>query len=314
MDVIVVGAGSLGSLVGGLLAREHAVTLVGREAQVAAIEADGLTISGAIDATVHPSAAIEPPASADLALVTVKAYDTEDAARTLASTSLDAALSLQNGLGNEATLAANLDCPVLAGTCTYGARLLEPGHVECTGVGDVVLGPRAGGTLERADAVGVAFDRAGIDTTVAADMPQRLWEKLAVNAAINPITALARVPNGALADGPAATVAHQAARETARVARAHGIDLSDRDAVAATDRVVADTAANHSSMLQDVERERRTEIDAISGAVVERASSAAAADDDSGTQASGEDVGVAAPVNGTLAALVSAWEAQRNLR
>ncbi|MFC7234792.1 ketopantoate reductase family protein [Halosegnis marinus] len=294
MHVVVLGAGSLGSLVGGLLARAHEVTLVGREPHVSRVREGGLELTGAYDERVRPDARTDPPASADLAVVTTKAFDTDAAAEALAPVALDACLSLQNGMGNETTLAADLDCPVLAGTCTYGARLTEPGVVACTGVGEVVLGARGGGASEAADRVGTAFDAAGLHTTVAEDMPLRLWEKLAVNAGINATTALARVENGALLDGPAGGVARDAARETARVARADGLDLDDETAVAAVERVAEATAANRSSMLQDVEAGRRTEVDAISGFVA--------------------GYGVETPVNATTARLVRAWEAARDLR
>jgi len=294
MDIVVFGAGSLGSLVGGLLARAHDVTLVGRDPHVRRVREAGLRVTGDVETTVHPDARTEPPAGADLAVVTVKAFDTDAAADALAGRDLDCCLSLQNGMGNEATLATALDAPVLAGTCTYGARLTDPGVVACTGVGEVVLGDRTGGTSEPAERVGAAFDEAGIETTVAADMPRRLWEKLAVNAGINATTALARVENGALRDGPAGEVAHDAARETARVARAEGAELAADEAVAAVDRVVEATAANRSSMLQDVESGRRTEVDAISGFV-----------------AAGEK---ATPVNETTARLLRAWEHSRGLR
>jgi len=296
VDVIVFGAGSLGSLVGGLLAREHDVLLVGRNPHADRVASDGLRVTGAFDLDVRPDAvtALPPDARADLAVVTVKADDTPDAAAALADCTLDGALSLQNGLGNEARLADALDCPILAGTCTYGAVLQAPGHVECTGVGEVVLGPREGGSSALADDVGAAFARAGIETIVAADMPYRLWEKLAVNAGINATTALSRVENGALLAGPAGDVAAEAARETARAARAAGVDLADGDAVTAVERVAEATAANTSSMYQDVRDGRRTEVDAINGYVAD------ALDD--------------APVNRTLAGLLRAWERARGLR
>ncbi len=296
MDVVVFGAGSLGSLVGGLLAREHQVTLVGRDPHVDAIATDGLRVDGEFEFQVHPDAVTSLPAdcAADLAVVTVKASDTADAASALADCDLRISLSLQNGLGNETALAAELDCPVLAGTCTYGALLADPGRVTCTGVGEVTLGPADGGTSAVADEVGAAFDAAGIETTVAADMPQRLWEKLAVNAGINATTALARVENGELLDGPANAVATDAARETALAAQAAGVDLSVADAVDAVEDVADATAANTSSMHQDVLAERRTEVDAINGYVAERAEHA--------------------PVNRTLASLLRAWEQSRDLR
>jgi 2-dehydropantoate 2-reductase len=295
MEVCVFGAGSLGSLVGGLLARTHDVTLVGREPHVSAVQERGLSITGAVDEQVTPSARTTPPASATLAVVTVKSFDTAEAAQALAGVDLDGVLSLQNGMGNEQALADHLSVPVLAGTCTYGARLVEPGVVECTGVGDIHLGPRDGGVSAFADKVGDAFQTAGLDTTVVPDMPRRLWEKLAVNAGINATTALARVPNGALVDGPASEISRAAARETARVARAHGVALDPDDAAARTQEVAETTAANTSSMYQDVLAEKRTEVDAINGYVVEVADQSV-------------------PVNETLAGLLRIWECERELR
>jgi 2-dehydropantoate 2-reductase len=295
MDIVVFGAGSLGSLVGGLLAREHDVTLVGRDPHVEAVRAGGLRISGAVDGTVTPDAATAPPSVAELAVVTVKSFDTETAAATLAGTRLDAVLSLQNGMGNEATLAETLACPVLAGTCTYGARMVEPGHVECTGVGDIALGDPDGGRSTAAAGVGEAFDAAGLETTVAEDMPRRLWEKLAVNCGINATTALARVQNGALVAGAAGETARIAAREVGQVARDHGVSLTATEATAAVSEVARTTAANTSSMAQDVRSNRRTEIDAINGYVVANATDPV-------------------PVNETLTNLLRSWESGRGLR
>lgn len=294
MKVLVFGAGSLGSLVGGLLARTHDVCLVGRDPHLAEIRAHGLRVEGDLEFTVRPQTALEAPGSTDLALVTVKAFDTPEAARALAATKLDGVVSLQNGLGNEETLAARLDAPVMAGTCTYGAFRPGPGRVECTGNGEVVVGPYAGGQSDVSEWIGDAFESAGVQTTVAPDMPRRLWEKLAVNCGINAPTSLARVENGALFETPVATVAETAAREAANVARAEGISLRGEAAVAETRRVAGDTGTNRSSMLQDVRAGRRTEIDAINGFV---------ADHDEPT-----------PVNDTLARLVQSWEVGNGIR
>ncbi len=291
MHVVVFGAGSLGSLVGGLLARAHEVTLVGRGEHVRAVRTNGLRVTGTLDLTVHPGARTDPPASAGLVLVTVKAFDTADAADALASMDeVGAVLSLQNGMGNEETLAAALPWPVLAGTTDFGAERTAPGVVRCNGVGEVVLGPPKGGESATAERAGEAFRAAAIDTTVAADMPRRLWTKLAVNAGINPLTALARVDNGAVLAEPLAGTARTAARETVAAAAPAGVDLDPGEAVAAMEEVARDTADNVSSMRQDVEAGRRTEIDAINGYVVQQAT---------------EPV----PVNRTLAALVGGWEA-----
>ena len=294
MDILVFGAGSLGSLLGGLLARAHDVTLVGREPHVAAVRSDGLRITGVEALDVAPAATTDATgASADLALVTVKAYDTEVAARTLATGDYGAVCSLQNGMGNEETLAGAVDAPVLAGTATYGARLVDPGHVEWTGRGTITLGAwRPADDVVTAERIAEAFRAAGLDAEATPDVRRRLWEKLAVNAAINPVTALAGVENGALTTDPLADLARTAAVETAKVARADGTDLGEETATAAVATVARETARNRSSMLQDVTRGRRTEIDAINGYVVGRAA------------ATGESV----PVNRTLAALIRGWE------
>ncbi len=298
MEVLVFGAGALGSLVGGLLARAHDVTLVGRDPHVRRIRADGLRIDGEFDVRVRPRAVTDgTDRAADLALVTTKAYDTDAAARALASGEHGAVCSLQNGLTEE-RLAAALDATVLAGTASYGARLAEPGRVTCAGTGEVVVGARSGGPSPSAERVGEAFAAAGVEAVVAEDMPARRFEKLAVNAGVNGPSALARAENGPTVDGPAGDVGREAARETARVARAAGVGLADADAVAAVERVAADTAANRSSMYEDVERGRRTEVDAIYGAVVDRA----------------EKHGVAVPTCRTLASLVRGWETARGLR
>lgn len=299
MEIVVFGAGSLGSLVGGLLTRAHDVTLVGREPHVSTVRESGLRVTGLEAFTVHPEATTDgTDLRADLAVVTVKGFDTETAAEALSTGTFRAVLSLQNGMGNEDVLAASLECAVLAGTTTHGAILREPGVVEWTGRGTVVVGPWQPPKTPLAEAAGGAFREADLDAEVVTDVRRRLWEKLAVNAAINPVTALARLENGALRSGPAAITANAAARETATVARAAGVDLPDSAAVARAEAVMAATASNRSSMYQDVAAGGRTEIDTITGYVVERA----------------DENGVEVPVNRTLLALVRAWEAGRGLR
>lgn len=294
MDILVFGAGSLGSLVGSLLARAHDVTLVGRDPHVAAVRSSGLRVTGVETLDVRPAATTDATgASADLALVTVKAYDTETAARALATGDYGAVCSLQNGMGNEDVLAAAVDAPVLAGTTTHGAHLAGPGHVEWRGRGTITLGAwRPVDDATTVDRVAEAFRAADLDAAAATDIRSRLWEKLAINAAINPVTALARVENGALSEPPLADLARTAAVETARVARADGADLPADRAREAVEAVVRETARNRSSMHRDVARGRRTEIDAINGYVTDRAA------------ATGESV----PVNRALAALVRGWE------
>jgi 2-dehydropantoate 2-reductase len=296
MEIVVFGAGSLGTLLGSRLARAHDVTLVGRDPHVGRVRESGVEITGVETGHVRPAATTDgTDLDADLALVTVKSYDTESAARSLATGAVDVVCSLQNGMGNEEILAGRLDGPIVAGTTTVGARLAGPGHVEWLGRGTVTVGPwRPRGDTDAADRVVDALRAAGLDAAVRPDVRRRLWEKLAINAAINPVTALAGVENGALAPpGPLADLARSAGREVTRVARADGTSLSAAATVDAIEDVVAATARNHSSMSQDVAEGRRTEIDAINGYVVDR----------------GEATGESVPVNRTLAALMRGWEA-----
>ncbi|ERH12525.1 MAG: 2-dehydropantoate 2-reductase [halophilic archaeon J07HB67] len=304
MEIAVFGAGALGSLVGGLLTREHAVTLVGREPHVTAVREDGLQVTGAVETTVSPRATTAGTGlDVDLAVVTVKADDTTRAGEQLATGDVELVWSLTNGLVEE-RLSASLGDRVLAGTATYGAELPEPGVVRCTGVGELRVGElaRDGGDTghdtgdepsRRARRVAAACRAAGLSATADPQMARRRWRKLAVNAGINAVTALARAENAAVVTGPAATVAERAARETARVARAEGLSLADETAVAAVEEVASATADNRSSTLQDVLAGRPTEVDAINGAVVRR----------------GEAAGVDTPTNRTLTELLRAWEA-----
>ena len=298
MEVLVYGAGALGSLVGGMLAGTHDVTLVGRNPHMRRVRENGLRIDGAVETRVRPRAVTDGyHRSSDLALVTTKAYDTDEVARAIGTGEHGAVCSLQNGLTEERLVAA-LDAPVLAGTASYGARLLEPGRVRCTGVGEVVVGSLAGGESALAERVSRAFGDAGIEAVAAADMSRRRYEKLAVNAGINGPSALARVTNGETVEGPAGGVAREAAREVARVARAERVDLTESAAVNALERVARDTETNRSSMCEDVAAGRRTEVDAIYGSVVERA----------------DRRGASVPTCRTLASVIRAWEAGRDLR
>ncbi|MFW6153271.1 MAG: ketopantoate reductase family protein [Halobacteriota archaeon] len=297
MDSVVFGAGSLGSLIGGLLTHAHEVTLIGRRRHVEAVRASGLEITGLRSEVVHPDAHTEVEGlSADLAIVTVKSYDTAVAARALQRASFGAVCSLQNGLGNEEILAESLDVPIVGGSATYGADRTAPGVVEMTGEGTVTIGRFRGGDDAQLTRLVDAFEAAGIVAEATDDIRRTLWRKLAINAAINPVTALARTRNGALVDGPLKSVASAAGAEVVAVANEHDVGL-DRDATLSTVfEVAAATGTNRSSMLQDVLAEQRTEIDAINGVIVDRARD------------------VAVPVNATLAELVIGWERGCGLR
>jgi 2-dehydropantoate 2-reductase len=223
------------------------------------------------------------------ALVLVKAWQTAQAAcrieRCLAADGI--ALTLQNGLGNREELVKVLgETRVGVGSSTCGAHLLGPGRVKPAGEGVIYLG-----RSERLLPLTEMLRAAGFAVEEVSDLEGLLWGKLVINAAINPLTALLEVANGELLERPAARrLLRQAAEEAARVAAAKGIHLPYADPAAAAENVARRTAANRSSMLQDVARGAPTEIDAICGIIVRE----------------GEKAGVPTPINDVLWNLVKA--------
>jgi 2-dehydropantoate 2-reductase len=203
---------------------------------------------------------------AKYAFVLVKSWQTERAAHQLAECLAEEglAVTLQNGLGNNDILSRSLGRERVAlGVTTTGATLLSPGLVRAGGGGVV--------SLEAHPSVGVvetALVGAGFSVEVVADARSLVWGKLVVNAAINPLTALLRIPNGELLNRPSARVVMKAlANETAAVASAQHVRLPFKNPIQAVESVARQTAANHSSMFQDLRRGAPTEIDAINGAV-----------------------------------------------
>ncbi len=287
--VLIAGTGAMACLVGARLARAGAaVTLTGswREA-IDAIASRGLRVhepEGSWSARVATAPIDCLRESFPLALVLVKSPQTAAVAASL-TRALDAtglAVTLQNGLGNPELLAARLgEGRVAAGIAVMGALLLAPGEVRAV-PGRIVLGAEPA-TRERITRLVARFQAAGIPATIADDLAAAVWAKLAANCAVNPLTALYGLTNGALERPDLLPQVEAAAREVGAVAAAKGIRLA-RDPVVSTLETMRATAANRSSMLQDVERGARTEIDALCGAVVRE----------------GRRLGVATPTNADL--------------
>lgn len=297
MQILVFGAGGMGSFFGGLLSKRQDVLLVGRKDHMEAVRRHGLKISGKTVVLARPRTATRVPANArpDLVLVTTKAYDTASAMTHLRPFGKTAVfLTLQNGLDNAETIARSAT-RVIAGTTAHGVTFVGPGEVRHAGVGDTSIGPWSG--MSDSDLVRVrdVLEEAGIRTRVSADIRSDLWSKLIVNASINPLAALAGVPNGRLVrDKALLRLLQDVGRETAAVARAEGAEVDTDELVRRTILVARRTAANRASMLQDLDRHRRTEIEAITGAVLRAA----------------EREGRDAPLNRALYALVRAREAE----
>lgn len=274
MDILVFGAGAMGSFFGGILSRRNRVTLICRQGHASAIRKSGLRIGGKTSLIAHPAVATAAARirRADLILISTKAYDTEVAARTLRRFGTKPIwLTLQNGLENASVLTRTA-MKVVAGITSHGVTLGRPGEVRHAGVGDTVIGGFSG--VDENDVVRVrdVFEESGIHTTISPNIRRDLWLKVIVNAGINPLAALTGLRNGQLVVVPPLREAMtELCAEAAAVARAEGFELSNREAINLTVRVARRTRENKASMLQDIERHRRTEIDAITGAILRAA-------------------------------------------
>ena len=269
-----------------------AILGMGAIGHVVARALDGRAELVKVDRTHAPLRDGEAPV--DAAIVTTKtpgtAWAAEIAAKILAPDGV--ALTIQNGLGNYETLVEHVGRERAAvGVIYVGAQLVN-GELRATGTGKVEVGrPLATTSRMKLDELGRLLRDGGMDVTVVDDAWPAVWRKVVTNAAVNPLTALIRRTNAdLLADAPASRVADCLAREVARVATASGVRIGEEEAVKQWRAMAALTGANRSSMLQDVEAGRPTEIDAISGAVARE----------------GERRGVAAPLNQAMTLLVSA--------
>jgi 2-dehydropantoate 2-reductase len=302
MHILILGAGALGSLLGARLSQTEArVSLVTTNKQhVQSIRQNGLIVeelSG--ERQCYTVSAHDEPHSLegipDLVVVVVKTYDIEKAVASIAdhcdSTTLF--LTLQNGIGNWERIARLVgEGSVLVGTTAQGSTLVEPGRIRHGGNGPTFIGEPQGSPSHRVESIVALFQRAGLKTEARDHMEQLIWEKLHANVGINAITALAGIRNGFVSDNEfARDLCSAAVREAMLVAFAKGFEI-DADMPERVLSIARSTAVNRSSMGQDVDRRKRTEIDAINGAIV----------------AFGEQVHIPTPINQTLTRLVKILE------
>jgi len=310
MKVGIIGIGSIGSLFASRLSPLTEIIMIGSwPDQLASINESGLFL-------LHPNGKqsrsdvtatddVNVAMGADIALVVVKGWQTERAAdlarQIIQSDGL--VITLQNGLGNLEILSKIVgEDRVTLGVTSEGAMMVAPGVVKHAGIGVTHIAT----TFDKVEILVKLVDLlqlAGFETHLVDTVDGLAWGKLAVNTGINPLTALLQVPNGFLASNRLARrLMLEAAEETALVARAQKIKLPYDSASERVMEVAIATAANRSSMAQDVARGMPTEIDNISGAVVRK----------------GEEFGVDTPVNKALLFLIKAqiesghWRTQVN--
>ncbi|HYA54408.1 MAG TPA: ketopantoate reductase family protein [Thermoplasmata archaeon] len=285
MKILLLGAGAVGSLLGALL-QEGGLTvqLVARRDHVAAIRSSGLRVSGPRSRAVFVDASETIPhdAAPDASIVTTKTFDLEAAATSLAgSLPPHPVLFLQNGLSilpvaHRALRSGGWTDPspfAVRAVNSIPALWVGPGEVKETGSGEILLpvpgeaGPAAGA----AHLFRMLFDGARVPTEAVPEFEREVWRKALVNAAVNPVTAVHGVTNGELLKEPYRTEALELLGEALAVARAAGFGFTSEEVTRDFERIVLATAANRSSMLQDLDHGRPTEVDAISGEILREA-------------------------------------------
>jgi 2-dehydropantoate 2-reductase len=298
--VCIVGCGAVGSLFAANLAQLDDVEVWAYDASrehVDAINANGLRLSGAGDVlgrlTATTDAAELPPC--DYGIVATKAMHTDAAIAATAHAFAEGYVAtVQNGLGNEETLARHVE-RVIRGTTFPAGKILEPGLVQWDVRGDTTLGPFDGRTpLEDVERLADACTRGGMPTSAVADARGPQWRKVIFNASTNPIGALSGLTHGRVCERPdLRALVSGLVREGKSVATALRIEL-DADPEALIDEAAKpEVAYDHkASMLQDVEARRQTEIDYLNGGIVRF----------------GKEHGVQTPLNQAIWALVKGVE------
>lgn len=308
MKFAVVGAGALGSAIGGVLTEAgHDVLLITRNrAHVDAINQHGLKLRTAgVDRVVQARAAVSAQEAmalgqgvVDCMIVLVKSAQTHAAV----SAAMDligpdtSVLSLQNGLGHEDILSAMVGTQrVLAGKTYVGGQMIAPGHVICGHVGkDTHMGELDGSISHRISAIANAFNAAGLLTTVSHNIIGTIWDKLFINVATGALSGITRLAYGDLYQMPQLqAVAVAAVAEAMAIAKIKSIRTTINDPVQAWTKAGAGLPAEFKpSILQTLERGVRSEVDFINGAVVQL----------------GALHGVPTPVNSTLLACIQGIE------
>lgn len=287
LRIAILGTGALATLFGARLGHANRVEIRGSWAEaLEALRHPGAWIEGEEPVPLHAGPLeAQDYTPADVVLVLVKGPQTVQIAPTAARlASRDGmVVTLQNGLGVRGLLEAAAGPErVAAGVTDLGATLLGPGRVRAF-PGRVVLEDRP--ALGRLTS---ALRAARIETESVHDLRPHAWRKLAVNCALNALTALLDVDNGAVLEDPARRLlVERAAREVAAVAAASGVALAG-DAASEALEVARRTSGNRSSMRQDLSRHAVTEIEFLNGAVARE----------------GLRLGVPTPVNAWLASEV----------
>lgn len=302
LKIAIVGSGAMGCLYGYLLKRiDCQVTLIDTwEEHVKVIKEKGLTVMDGLERKTISMEAVTDASSLtekmDLIILFVKAYDTKSAfAPCLHLIDQDTrVLTLQNGAGNiEAISCFVPKNKILSGTTAHGATMQDKGVVIHAGKGKTFIGCVEGENEEEVKEILAIFNKAGIETELKPNIEEIMWDKLLVNVGINGLTAILEIENGKLLEmEETQKLMGSLVAEAEEVARHENIKISHKLPLEHVKSVAKATGNNQSSMLQDLKRGRKTEIEYINGAIVRK----------------GHSLGVPTPYNETVELLVKAKE------
>lgn len=313
MKIAVVGPGALGCLIGGFLTKagEDVWFLDKNPQRAKKLNDDGIKIGGISgEHNIKVKATCEPRevGVSDLVIICVKSYDTEQATKNAKPLVSDntLVLTLQNGLGNIEVIGEIVGQEkVIGGVTSHGSTSLSDGHIRHAGKGETIIGrwyqpPARKGARKwqiprrRLGEVASILKKANFETKVSDNIKEMIWSKLIINVGINALTAVTHLKNGNLLGYEwTKTVMRQAVLEATKIAKRRRISLIYSDPIKKVESVCSSTTDNLSSMLQDILRMKRTEIDYMNGAIVRE----------------GENLEISTPVNSVLTDLVKTIEA-----
>ncbi len=276
---MVFGAGALGSVLGGFLSTRNDVTLIGRLPHVNKIKKFGLRISGIWGNHVfHPKAYTsvdEVEEVPDLVIITTKSYDTPKAVDEIVKIAGPDTyvMSMQNGIGNEEKIAEKIGKErTLGGMAIFGAVLVEPGHSKVTVYASECLIGSLTENIEIAEKIAEVFRESGIPALPTDDIIREKWMKAFYNIALNSLSSILMVKYGFLGrNKEAIKIMEDLIREAFQVAEAEGVNLKytwEEYLDYFLKKQLPPTAEHESSMLQDIRRGKKTEIDYLNGAIV----------------------------------------------
>lgn len=305
MRFAIVGAGAVGCFFGSRLqaSGQNVLLIHHKKSVVARIRRNGVFVREQSGEISRQQIAVKQSLSTsddpDFVILTVKAFDTDEAARfQLKSVGVNTTvLTIQNGLGNTEILRQYLPPRfVIAGSTTEAVTRIAPGVVNHSGTGTTWIGELNGRLTERCAIIQKILGQSGIKAIVSKNILGILWLKAIVNSAINPISALANANNVELLKAPDLLyVCNKVVREGMKIATANGV-LLPASPISMLNRVLASTAGNKSSMLQDIKGGRQTEIRQLNGVLLNTA----------------KRLGISAPHNLLLTRLLVGLETLRN--